>query len=134
MVDAGVELSAHDLNPSGAFTGWGPLDSKKLARHIGVRFPITPLYIRQSAGRGSLLTTEYEQLLSGMVSEKKAEVTRLTGKKGKNKKITGLMSDIRFLEVELQRYQQGMTLFRTKPLPKVGRWGRPETEEAKEEP
>jgi len=80
------------------------------------------------------LTTEYEQLLSRMVSEKKTEVTRLTGKQGKSKKIAALMSDIRFLEVELQRYQQGMALFRTKPLPKVGRWGRPETEETKEEP
>ena len=80
------------------------------------------------------MTTEYEQLLSGMVSEKKAKVTRLTGKQGKDKEIAALMSDIRYLEVEIQRYQQGMTLFRTKPLPKVGRWGRPETEEAKEEP
>jgi len=80
------------------------------------------------------LTTEYEQLLSGMVSEKKARLTRLAGKKGKDKEVAALMSDIRFLEVELQRYQQGMTLFRTKPLPRVGRWGKPETEEAKEEP
>jgi 16S rRNA U516 pseudouridylate synthase RsuA-like enzyme len=79
------------------------------------------------------LTTEYEQLLSGMVSEKKANVTQLTGKQGKDREIKVLMSDIRFLEVELQRYQQGMALFRTKPLPKVGRWGKPETEEAKEE-
>ena len=80
------------------------------------------------------MTTEYEQLLSGMVSEKKTLVTRLTGKRGKDKEIAALMSDIRFLEVELQRYQQGMTLFRTKSLPKVGRWGKPETEEAREEP
>ena len=80
------------------------------------------------------MTTEYEQLLSGMITERKVKVIRLTGKQGKDKEIAGLMSDIRYLEVELQRYQQGMTLFRTKPLPKVGRWGRPETEEAKEEP
>ena len=80
------------------------------------------------------MTTEYEQLLSKMVSEKKATVTKLTGKQGKDKEIAGLMSDIRFLEVELQRYQQGMTLFRTKPPPKVGRWGKSETEEVKEEP
>jgi hypothetical protein len=69
-----------------------------------------------------------------MISEKKAKVTELTGKQGKDKEVTALMSDIRFLEVELQRYQQGMALFRTKSLPKVGRWGKPETEEAKEEP
>jgi len=65
-----------------------------------------------------------------MVNEKKVKATELTGKKGKEKEIEALQSDIRFLEVELQRYQQGMTLFRSKPLPKVGRWGKPETEEA----
>ncbi len=79
------------------------------------------------------MTTEYEQMLSKMVDEKKAKLTELTGKKGKEKESAGLMSDIRFLEVELQRYQQGMALFRTKSLPKVGRWGKPETEEKKEE-
>ena len=75
------------------------------------------------------MTTEYEQLLSAMVVEKKAKVAELTGKKGKDKELAALSSDIRFLEVEIQRYQQGMSLFRTKNLPKVGRWGRPETEE-----
>ncbi len=80
------------------------------------------------------MTTEYELLLSGMVSEKKAKVAELTGKKGKDKEMAALMSDIRFIEVELQRYQQGMSLFRSKNLPKVGRWGKPETKGAKEEP
>jgi hypothetical protein len=79
------------------------------------------------------MTTEYEQLLSKMVDEKKAKLAELTGKKGKEKDTAALMSDIRFLEVELQRYQQGMALFRTKSLPKVGRWGKPEAEERKEE-
>ncbi len=79
------------------------------------------------------MTTEYEQLLSKMVNEKKAKLAELTGKQGKEKESASLMSDIRFLEVELQRYQQGMALFRTKTLPKVGRWGKPETEEKKEE-
>lgn len=79
------------------------------------------------------MTTEYEQLLTKMVGEKKAKLAELTGKKGKEKESATVMSDIRFLEVELQRYQQGMALFRTKSLPKVGRWGRPETEEKKEE-
>ena len=64
-----------------------------------------------------------------MVVEKKAKVAELTGKKGKDKELAALSSDIRFLEVEIQRYQQGMSLFRTKNLPKVGRWGRPETQE-----
>lgn len=79
------------------------------------------------------MTTEYEQMLSRMVNEKKAKLAELTGRKGMEKQSAALTSDIRFLEVELQRYQQGMALFRTKPLPKVGRWGRPETEEKKEE-
>ncbi|MDG7008156.1 MAG: hypothetical protein JRN06_07915 [Nitrososphaerota archaeon] len=79
------------------------------------------------------MTTEYEQLLSKMVGDKKAKLAELTGKKGTEKASASLVSDIRFLEVELQRYQQGMALFRTKSLPKVGRWGKPETEERKEE-
>jgi hypothetical protein len=79
------------------------------------------------------MTTEYESLLAKMVEERKAKLTELTGKRGKEKESAALMSDIRFLEVELQRYQQGMALFRTKSLPKVGRWGRPETEDKKEE-
>lgn len=80
------------------------------------------------------MTTEYEQLLAGMVSEKKAKIAELRGKKGKDKELASLTSDVRFLEVELQRYQQGMALFRTKELPKVGRWGKPEAEGKKEEP
>ncbi|HYB45131.1 MAG TPA: hypothetical protein VEC92_01280 [Nitrososphaerales archaeon] len=72
------------------------------------------------------MTTEYEQLLAGMMSEKKAKIAELKGKKGKGKELAALSSDIRFLEVELQRYQQGMALFRTKGVPKVGRWGKPE--------
>ena len=78
------------------------------------------------------MTTEYEQLLSRMVSERKARLAEVTGKKGREKESTALMSDIRFLEVELQRYQQGMALFRTKAIPKVGRWGKEETEGKKE--
>ncbi len=80
------------------------------------------------------MTTEYEELISGMVKEKRAKVAELTGKKGKDKELAALSSDIRFLEVELGRYQQGMSLFRSKNLPKVGRWGRPENEGSKEEP
>ncbi len=79
------------------------------------------------------MTTEYEQLLSRMVDEKKAKLAEVTGKKGMEKATAALTSDIRFLEVELQRYQQGMALFRTKVLPKVGRWGKPEAEEKKDE-
>jgi hypothetical protein len=80
------------------------------------------------------MTTEYEQLLSAMVVEKRGKVAELTGRKGKEKELAALASDIRFLEVELQRYQQGMALFRSRNLPKVGRWGKQETEEPKAEP
>lgn len=79
------------------------------------------------------MTTEYEQLLASMVEEKKAKLAELNGKKGAEKQVAAVTSDIKFLEVELQRYQQGMSLFRSKGLPKVGRWGKPETEENKEE-
>ena len=79
------------------------------------------------------MTTEYEQLLSKMVGDKKAKLAELTGKKGTEKASAALLADIKFLEVELQRYQQGMALFRTKAIPKVGRWGKPEAEERREE-
>jgi hypothetical protein len=72
------------------------------------------------------MTTEYEQLLSKMVEEKREKLNELRGKKGKEKEMAKLASDIRFIETEVQRYQQGLRLFRTKPLPKVGRWGKPE--------
>lgn len=79
------------------------------------------------------MTTEYEQLLASMISDKKAKVAEMTGRKGKEKEVTALESDLKFLEVELQRYQQGMALFRSRGVPRVGRWGKPETEEAKHE-
>jgi len=75
------------------------------------------------------MTTEYEDLLAGMIAEKKAKVAGIKGKPGKERELAALASDIRFLEVELQRYEQGMSLFRTKGNPKVGRWGKPEVEE-----
>ena len=80
------------------------------------------------------MTTEYEQLISSMIVDKKAKVAELTGRRGKQKELSSLASDIKFLEVELQRYQQGMSLFRSKGPPRVGRWGKPEAEEVKPEP
>jgi hypothetical protein len=68
-----------------------------------------------------------------MVEEKKAKLAGFSDKKGKDKEVAALMADMKFLQVELQRYQQGMALFRTKGLPKVGRWGIPEAEDKKEE-
>ncbi|HLQ21148.1 MAG TPA: hypothetical protein VK127_02450 [Nitrososphaerales archaeon] len=78
------------------------------------------------------MTTEYEQLLSKMIDEKKARIAQLTGRHGGEKETANLASDIRFLEVELERYQQSMSLFRTKGVPKVGRWGKAEKGTASE--
>ena len=78
------------------------------------------------------MTTEYEQLLAKMVNEKKVRLAQLTGRHGGEKEIASLSSDIRFLEVELDRYQQSMSLFRTKGIPKVGRWGKAERESSAE--
>ena len=77
------------------------------------------------------MTTEYEQLLSGMLDEKKAKLEVLKAAKGRvnKRKIEALMSEISYVEVELERYRRGMVLFRSKGLPKVGRWGKPETGE-----
>ena len=71
------------------------------------------------------MVTEYEQLLSDMVKERKAKVEELKARKGRRKEIDALLSEIGFIEVELQRYDQGLRLFRSKNPPKVGRWGRP---------
>ncbi len=76
------------------------------------------------------MATEYEELLKRLTNEKKAKAAELRGKKGREKELSGVESDIAFLEVELRRYEQGMSLFRTKGLPKVGRWGKQETEES----
>lgn len=74
------------------------------------------------------MVTEYEQLLSSMLKERREKLEALKAGSGKSKKkIDALLSEIGYVEVELERYQRGMTLFRSKDLPKVGRWGKPET-------
>jgi len=73
------------------------------------------------------LATEYEDLLSKMLKEKKEKLEAMKAGKGKDKKkVQALMSEIGYVEVELERYKRGLTLFRTKGIPKVGRWGKPE--------
>jgi hypothetical protein len=73
------------------------------------------------------LVTEYEQLLSEMLQERKERLETLKAGGEKNKKkIDALLSEVGFVEGELQRYQRGLKLFRSKGLPKVGRWGKPE--------
>jgi len=76
------------------------------------------------------MTTEYEQLLASLIEQKKAEIAELQGKPSKKKQLSSAMSDLKFIEGELHRYQQGMSLFRTKGIPKVGRWGKPELGES----
>lgn len=74
------------------------------------------------------MATEYEQLLTGILDERKAKLEELKAKNGDRNKIDALASDINFVELELQRYRNALNLFRTKEaLPKVGRWGKAET-------
>ena len=74
------------------------------------------------------MVTEYEQLLTAMLKERTDRLEALKAGKGKSKKkMEALLSEIGYVEVELERYRRGMTLFRSKDLPKVGRWGKPET-------
>lgn len=75
------------------------------------------------------MVTEYEQLLSTLLSEKRKELEELKSKGAEKKKIDALLSDMGFVEVELERYRRGLHLFREKNLPKVGRWGKPVTAE-----
>jgi hypothetical protein len=73
------------------------------------------------------LVTEYEQLLGEMLKERRERLEAAkAGKGGDMKRMGVLLSEIGFIEGELERYQRGMTLFRSKALPKVGRWGKPE--------
>lgn len=82
------------------------------------------------------METEYEQLLSGIIAEKKQKLGALNVSKDRNTKKTAdeLQSEINYVEVELERYRRGMRLFRSKDLPKVGRWGKPETPQQTEAP
>ncbi len=82
------------------------------------------------------MVTEYEQLLAGIIAQKKERLEALRAAKGKDtkKKADALLSEIGYVEVELERYRRGLVLFRTKDLPKVGRWGKPETGQQGEAP
>jgi len=81
------------------------------------------------------LVTEYEQLLTGMLKERREKLEALkAGKTKSKKKVDALLSEIGFVQGELERYQRGLTLFRSKELPKVGRWGKPETSQQGEAP
>lgn len=85
---------------------------------------VIALYFNDASPRA--LTTEYEKLLQSMIEERKAKMIAVEGKD--RKKAETLRKEISFLEMELSRYKQALSLFRTKGVPKVGRWGRPEVE------
>lgn len=75
------------------------------------------------------MPTEYEQLLQRLIEEKKAEIESLRAGKGKEKRIEALLSEIRYIELEVQHYSEGLALFRSRHVPRVGRWGKVEEEE-----
>jgi hypothetical protein len=77
------------------------------------------------------LSTEYEQLLTQLLNERRAKLAKLSSEKGKEKQIDDVQGEIRYIELEIEHYQKGLALFRTGPVPKVGRWGKPEEEEHK---
>lgn len=72
------------------------------------------------------MATEYEDLLSEMLDERKAKLGRLEKQAGTEKAAQELRAEVRFIEVELDRYRNSLSLFRRKSVPKVGRWGKPE--------
>lgn len=80
---------------------------------------------------GHPLSTEYEQLLAQLLDERHAKLAKLTSQKGKERQIDDVRAEIRYIELEIEHYQKALALFRTGPVPKVGRWGRPEEEEHK---
>jgi len=71
------------------------------------------------------LVTEYERLLADMVKERRTKVDELRARNASKKEIETLLSEISFIEVELKRYDGALRLFRSKSVPKVGRWGKP---------
>ncbi|MDG6926010.1 MAG: hypothetical protein JRN09_05610 [Nitrososphaerota archaeon] len=75
------------------------------------------------------MSTEYEQLLARLLDERRAELAKLAAAKGRERQADELRAEIRYIELEVEHYQKGLTLFRSKGIPKVGRWGRPEAEE-----
>jgi hypothetical protein len=75
------------------------------------------------------LTTEYEQLLGRILEEKKAKLGKLNSEKRSQKHVDEVLSEIRYVELEMEHYGNGLALFRSKSVPKVGRWGKPESEE-----
>ena len=80
------------------------------------------------------MSTEYEQLLGKLIEEKRALLASLSSQKDKQEQMDNVRSEIRYIELELEHYSQGMRLFRTKEVPKVGRWGKPEEEHAAHTP
>lgn len=76
------------------------------------------------------MSTEYEQLLGNLLDEKRALLAKLGSGDADQREAERLRAEVRYIELELERYSQGLKLFRSKGVPKVGRWGKPEQEEA----
>jgi len=75
------------------------------------------------------LSTEYEQLLAQLLDERRAKLAKLGSDKGRQKQIEDVQAEIRYIELEIEHYQKALALFRSKDVPKVGRWGKPERDE-----
>ncbi len=75
------------------------------------------------------MSSEYEQLLGKMLEERKTKLAQLSSRKGKEKKAEELRVEMRYIELELEHYQNALKLFRSHSTVKVGRWGKPEVEE-----
>lgn len=75
------------------------------------------------------MSSEYEQLLGKMLEERKIKLAELSSRRGKDRKVEELRVEIRYIELELQHYQNALKLFRSHSTTKVGRWGKPEAEE-----
>jgi hypothetical protein len=75
------------------------------------------------------MTTEYERLLNDLIEEKKAKLSKVRSSEGSKKQVDDLLSEISYIELQLDHYAKGLKLFRSKSVPKVGRWGRAEAEE-----
>ena len=72
------------------------------------------------------MSSEYEQLLRQLLQDRQSKLEELRSGKGEQKRIDQILSEINFVEAELERYDRGLAIFRSKSVPKVGRWGKPE--------
>jgi len=75
------------------------------------------------------LSSEYERLLRQLLQDRRSTLEKLMSENGEQRQIDRVLSEIKFVQAELERYDRGLAIFRSKPVPKVGRWGKPEEDE-----